>query len=714
MSTAYFCDIVQLLLCFAAVGSRGCRHSPLLASSQGFDRSLPSWTCVPMVAVTEPTTANASLSELTAAGKHGRFLVQVKWQEISTYQYTLNATQKEGRKLTVLLASADEGCYVSASMRMWKGNEKELTDAAERLKEGRHFVVSDVHFLSEKPAYIHTPLKEVIDIRQSKFTPVLQSTQPEFRLAPRTALADMLSIRTGRHRFDVTALVSYTGAVRNVDTRYGQRVAQDIVLMDGSKVASGEYATVQTSILFATAEEHDTLKADVDAAVPVTFFGLDMQFLDGVPKVTPAFAPFWWRRAVGEKAVELSEPQMRDNILHGKQKPIAATWAPNVDRDYSTEQAAWSTAGFLDAHKVLRTQYLNDHLFQMNAVHIPYPPPADIQLEDRLWWVTTVRDATGTLEVGLRQKAILQLAGLDAADVAASQEAFLQDHRNGTFSWPLLASVKLVASFKAEEDEVGRLRLVVVEAEPQSFQARLTLENITFLHGLSVMPPRSDALVVCRLQDLTQNSFGILQAAQTGILPPRTPDAVMSLDQLQGHHTRAVNCGRALVFLISTEKTQQLSVGAQSQESTAVRLLTKNVIDGLTADEAVRFSVLTYCARDTLKDFVLDPPRSGSRQQAALAIIAGVQRSEEGPVFCLEQLELVAAPDVDDVLAFMKHLWLLQCSIYFSDSAQQVPNWSEADTPVLRAIKCPRLGAYPGTTPLPSPTKVFEKTPAST
>ena len=61
MSTAYFCDIVQLLLCFAAVGSRGCRHSPLLASSQGFDRSLPSWTCVPMVAVTEPTTANATL-----------------------------------------------------------------------------------------------------------------------------------------------------------------------------------------------------------------------------------------------------------------------------------------------------------------------------------------------------------------------------------------------------------------------------------------------------------------------------------------------------------------------------------------------------------------------------------------------------------------------------------------------------------------------------
>ena len=86
-----------------------------------------------------------------------------------------------------------------------------------------------------------------------------------------------------------------------------------------------------------------------------------------------------------------------------------------------------------------------------------------------------------------------------------------------TLSWPLLASVKILATVRdadaaatqAQDSQSGmkRMRFVVVEAEEQDLKQEATQPLLSLLQALTQIPPSTDALVTARLSELMTNSF---------------------------------------------------------------------------------------------------------------------------------------------------------------------------------------------------------------
>jgi hypothetical protein len=89
---------------------------------------------------------------------------------------------------------------------------------------GSIWKVSKVALLSEKPMYISSTIKSVINMNASKFSPVLQSTvkMPK-QVTPPEDLATLLSCPPGQ-RVDVLALLTGMGEPTQRQTAMGNRV----------------------------------------------------------------------------------------------------------------------------------------------------------------------------------------------------------------------------------------------------------------------------------------------------------------------------------------------------------------------------------------------------------------------------------------------------------------------------------------------------------
>ena len=89
--------------------------------------------------------------------------------------------------------------------------------------------MTEVGFLqNEQGCYISSPVKVVVDLRTTKFAPLLQGLHEKFQAGHPTTLADIVQLPDGRQRFDVTAVARLVGEAREVTTKFGQRVAQEI------------------------------------------------------------------------------------------------------------------------------------------------------------------------------------------------------------------------------------------------------------------------------------------------------------------------------------------------------------------------------------------------------------------------------------------------------------------------------------------------------
>ena len=87
-----------------------------------------------------------------------------------------------------------------------------------------------------------------------------------------------------------------------------------------------------------------------------------------------------------------------------------------------------------------------------------------------------------------------------------------------------------------------------------------------------------------------------------------------------GVHVRP--CNKVLAPIASTTRSNQKEIGPKS-----FRLSTAGVLDLLGANEPQgqeKYKLVGMCSEKNLKDVLLDPPRTGKKQQAALAIITGV------------------------------------------------------------------------------------------
>ena len=632
------------------------------------------------------------LTELRAAGKHGSFVVQVKENRIEDYTYRRNGTETAGKRLELLFASPDEAAYVSGRMVMWKQNHQEITAAAARFQKGLHFEMSLVVLLQkEQPEYIHTPLKTVIDVRQTTFKPILQGQYAPFPVAPSTTLKDILQLGDGRQRFDLTTLVRLDGPVRSVTTQQGPRMAQDLRLRDGSVLDNGEQALVTTTFFAASDAAMQDFLGKVSDEQPLTFFALDVTINAAQVKVAPAFQGFHVEIAEGSRAV--AQREKAQTIWAAEAVALTQPWQPAGAADYTDKK------GFLSFCALLDDLALAAQVFQLNHVHLPYPPE-NHHYEKRLFWSTRIRDCTGSLDVAIRHKAVCSLADIDIEATQAATEEFDAQFGAETLSWPLLSSVKLLVTLRGSgapgesqatetfaEPSSKRLRFLVVEAKEQDLsQMPLVSPSLTkTLQELTCVSVSGDALLFANLSQLRSNSFGVFQVEYEAVAARLQSSAATETSEKR----RRMACTKALVVVVSKERSAQQSMDESGQ---TVRLETKHVRDALQPDLPA-VTLVAYCPKHALKDFILDPPRTGSKSQYALVLLSGLVMDSGEPRYIVEQLQLLRESEVEQVTTAFRSMQQLSTFVSCRDSSvTPLSPWAAAQADL---VECASLSVYP-------------------
>ena len=624
----------------------------------------------------------------------GSWILKVSKTDMVQYNYTWRGNEVPVSKLRVIFTTIEEGAYCTGIMKINKKNVAELMNARDKkFTVGSLFRASKVGFLDEKIQYIHTPFKLVIDLRNTVLAVLISVPFPVASYAsPPSDVADIVSIKTdGVHRFDITGLCTI-GEVRYAETARGIRAIVDVEVVDGSNTDNGKKATigfpmfVPCSTQGAMPEDMIKFKNLVDNQKPISFFCLSAVRSIGKKLEVKTPDEFYWECAVGAKAERLQPLATELTSLSAEEKEKLTpedTWTPALARDFLGEHAIHSSLVLLDAYA---EGPATDALFQINYAEIEAPGPGTKVLTnegDRIWIASaTLLDHSGTVHnIGIREKAALDLASIDPADPQA-REIFQKRFQEGTLQFPPLSSIRIhMRTKKASQDQSvepasqsenqgSQTRLTIVEAGEQDLTQPPNQSYIDLLRLISECHPRTDGLVAAPMAAIRKS--------------PHYPIAVEFNGQVRA-------CHKVLTLVASTTRSNQEPI-----ESENLRLSTPGVLDILGANELERqakYTLVGMCSRNLLKDVLLDPPRTGKKQQAALAIITDVLAEK---TFLLQVVQLVPEADLPATKELMEALITVNRRTQFTGKRARPENVAD----LMNLKKCRRLGACPTGPPL--------------
>ena len=665
-------------------------------------RKDPGTTEANQTGVTEPsqsatTDRGQPLQQLNKrTGKCGSWILKVSKADLVQYNYPWGGKEIPVSKLRVIFTTIEEGAYCTGTMKMIKKNVTELTNARDKkFTVGSLFRASNVGFVDEKTQYIHTPFKLVIDLRNTVFAVLLSVPFPVASYAsPPSDMADIVSIKTeGVHRFDITGLCTM-GEVRYAETARGIRAIVDIEVVDGSNTDNGKKATigfpmfVPCSTQGAIPEDMSKFKNLVDNQKPISFFCLSAVRSMGKKLEVKTPDEFYWECAVGAKAERLQSLATELTSLSAEEKEKLTpedAWTPALARDFLAEHAVHSSLVLVDAYSDENAIAAGDTVFQINYVEIEAPGPGAKVLTnegDRIWIASaTLLDHSGTFNnIGIREKAALELANIDPLDPQA-KDIFQKQVQDGTLQFPPLSSIRIHMRTKpASQDQSGEL---ASQSENQGSQARLTIveageQDLT-------QPPNQSYMNLLRLiNECHPRTDGLVAAPMAAIRKSaHYPIAVEFDGQLRA-------CQKVLTLVASTTRSNQ-----EPLESENLRLSTPDVLDIIGANEPetqAKYTLVGMCSRTTLKDVLLDPPRTGKKQQAALAIITDVL---EEKTFLLQVVQLVPEADLPATKKLMEALIEVNRRTQFAGVGAR-PNWTTPESGLMfQPRKCRKLGACP-------------------
>ena len=623
------------------------------------------------------------------SARHGNWILKAVKADIISYTYPWKGKEATNNKLKVIFTAPEEGSYCMGLMKMNKKNIEELETARDnKFKKGALFRATKVAFLEEKQQYVHTPFKLVLDLRVTQFAGLLTVSFPMPSLpSPPADVAAIVTIKTeGAHRFDITGFCSMSD-VRTHATPRGFRAIADIEVMDGSTTESGKKAMlaftlfVQCAGLGAMPAAMTEFKKLVDHQSPISLFSLTAVPKGGKVEIkTPD--EFYWAEGIGAKAERLRNQSTElQSLSAGEKEKVTAedTWVPTQARDYLEERGQLATVALIDAYGGDNATIAHDKVFQLNFVEVEPPAggtPVLTLAGDRIWIrAVTVNDFTGSIQLGMREKAALQLAGLDPSD-PDSKQRFATMANEGDVQFPMLASVlvhlkKDDAKLQNSQETFGNqespeVRLTIVEAQEQDISQLPNASLLELLAYVKECAPRMDAMLPATLAQVKTSAYYPLEVVVGASARP---------------------CQKALVLVVSTERTEQTNIG-----NDACRMVTKRVFDGVTQDEGSRFDLVALCNSHKTRDAILDPPRTGSKKQYALALITA---APEETSFVLQMVQLLTPEEVKHATAMMKCLLYVVTQTRF-DGIMKRPLWTtEGPNPIAMIKKCRSLGAHP-------------------
>ena len=610
----------------------------------------------PLKEILTPQAAGAS--EIT---------VKVVKAEVVQYSYEWKGKKVDTKKFVCILLSKSAPEYCLGTAKLQNKNEKELKELVKKFADNTFWKLSRIKLLDEKPQWINTSCRIVIDLRQSMSSPVLQSPgMPNLPEPPQT-IANILSLKQ-RQRFDLMAIPVEILSQRR--TSAGSPVA-DVRLMDGSKKctnADESMASMPLTLFFSTEAEFTTFEGHV-AKTPLLFWCLQGSREGQNVEVHTVKGLSKWEPAAGTKCEEMK--QNIPSICNAETITSVAelrTFMPEEATDYTTCAATLTVCRLLSNDNT--NTLLGDateHLYQVNHVYVQPPHANDsIHTNDgkRLWTQSSCWDTTKSVTLGFRSKAMLALANLQPHEEKKYEELV----KAGEIQYPILSSLRvrvhkksLTSSSAANQSTDADTFVVVVEAEPQDIQESPN-NSVADIHAIiASMPHASDRIAVSPLCDLHSSPFYNIEAGDC-------------------------NVDKALVLLQSTRRSfGKLLAGGY-------RVITDDVTDATDKSSKEKFGVVAYCSIEASPSFMFPPPPQGSTASTAIAVLTKVlspQKSEHKADLYVQQMQVVPPGDVKDVVEMFQRMQ------QHKPSNETPKEAATAVTPPWEQRKCRKICRYP-------------------
>ena len=584
------------------------------------------------------------------AAASAEIVFKVMYCNVVNYSYSWNGQTVHTQKVQSLLLTSDRSQYCLGNARTVKKNKKELEGIAQKFAQGTVWKISNMKLLDDKAQWIHTPCRIVIDLRSSKCTKVLQSPSaipsiPE----PRCSIKDILKLQK-LQRFDILAIV--TEVIQSRRTGGGIPVA-DIRLKDGSLADDGTKNSLPLTLFFNNDKHFETLQGYV-GKVPLVFLCLQGWSKDGKLHVATVKDETRWFPGEGDKfdrmqanATELCDESPSTDVLD------LAEFVPQEARDYRDCAATLTCCRLLNRTDQYRCDLLGEsqeHLYQLNYVYVTPPHPSDTLLTKdgkRLWTQALCTDGTKTITLAIREKAMLQLAGLAEGD----KEIYQEQCRNSELRYPILSSLRILvrpakttsdatqdsstqptqdaseAPSSQQEQDVNEM---VVEAEVQDFNAKACPNEamVRMYRLLENYPSTGDRLAFAYLEHLSSSPFYNLTANDVGV-------------------------DKALVLIQSTQKSvaKNLASGYHVQ--------TCGVTDALDNTAQHKYKTLVFCTVEQSLTYVFSPLKKTGEPATAWAVISKVVDSNDEThrlELMVEAMQHIEASEKDDAIKALKIL----------------------------------------------------------
>ena len=109
----------------------------------------------------------------------GTWMVRLVTTRAFEHEYMWQGQRKTSKRWECISVSPDPHQYCISVLRRkgpGRSSVNEFDGGMKKYKQGTIWSVSEVAFVKENPSFVSAPLKNVIDISNSKFASVLQST----------------------------------------------------------------------------------------------------------------------------------------------------------------------------------------------------------------------------------------------------------------------------------------------------------------------------------------------------------------------------------------------------------------------------------------------------------------------------------------------------------------------------------------------------------
>ena len=598
-------------------------------------------------------TEEPQLAELVnqEAGLSSEIELKVVRNEIIDYSYTWNGSEVVTQKLQVLLQSKIGEQYCMGLARLLRQDKNELKMTAQRWETGTTWKFKGIVLHNEKPAYIHTPCRFVIDLRKSKVHKLLQSAAYPLTPVPTVTIADVLQLMQ-MQRFDLMAIPSKIIKVRTAGT--GMQIA-DVQLVDGSKMAgstSEEYACLPLTLFFKNAIELNSFQSYVGQK-PLLFMCLAGSSKAGQIQVTSIKNQTWWQEATGPKSLAMAEEaanMCKDDADLNFVATLPTSYA-GTSADYISPMATLTACQLVDLTCTTPASIVGDateHLYQLNHVYVALPNKEDSikTKDDRLFARMDVWDYTKKIVLAFRSQAMLQLALLGENDTTEYAERLA----NNELRHPVLASLRVHVKTKPQKQESDASSPGARTPYSPGSPAVCTPQKDR--NGEEPDKVFMDAIVVeaapCTFTEIPNESVEALQGLLAGCTQTSERLAAVPLGKLRPspfHNMLADGkpVHKALTLLHFTQR------GNGKQHAHGFRIITERVRDptASTATELTNensYGTVALCTLEKVTDF------SAAKDTTAIAIVCNVVKpskpQQHAADLYIEAMENVPKEDV--------------------------------------------------------------------